>query len=723
MASLGSTIETKISALRTKSKNWSEPIAVYEILKINWESPEGTKYYGRTYIADGVIGAGIEVLPLIQGDKTEFFEIEQSSTLSDGEVSLEIWDGGKYNPETELFEGGGAFADLVQAQGEGIPCEIFLWFPAETLFLSVWQGHLRAEENADAYIWRGTVANGFRSPNMDVPSRAHYGTCQKVFGGKLATQEEIDEHGCPYNDHIGGLVGTPGFTDCPRKSTADCTTRGINPLNHESHQTAEVTILNSQTKGPQLYSISRGNESNLKEPVRVVMGTRKIRDCQVLAYRRDYNNNHPDHGWFAAIYEVCEGPISAIYGAVINGQAANPFHYSYRLGLNAQPAIDGALTSHGYSGTALFRYNFGWVNPANVSPDNMRGESFVVGLDNIRVFSDEDTYAEQYSSNRAWQIARILCDKRWGLGNDYASLHILSFKDAADWGNISVVFTENVGGETIDHYHIRSTSNVELVGRSGQTQIEDMCKYGRLSRPFWFQNKLHLEPIRPATDPELAAAPVFSDKNVATRNIIVIDGRSTLTRTTKSDLDIPNRIEATINDASQDYKEIPLDPIEDVDQQLKAGRVQGTNTQRRVTKKHSLLGITDKSEGIKIAYSLLYFGEFNEGGIKNNLQISFKAFILDTLNLHENKIIKVESDQLTRYGFDYFRITKLKRGSDLQVEVSASAYNHDEETAFETEYSYTAPEPLPEITVLPSPIKFDFLDYGDNLLQFTLMLR
>lgn len=726
MPVLDAEIKEKIENLRTASRNWSEKIAVYEILKINWTGEIGVKCYGKTYIPEGVID-GIEVLPKLHGEPDEFFVIEQDSSLSDSEIEVEIWDGGEVNYETNLIEKAGEFADLVHEQGEGIPCEIFLWFPAEELLLSVWQGHLRSEESSDAFIWRGKIANGFRSPNLNVPSRAHYASCSGPFGGWLETQDEIDENPCPYNAHIGGVIGTPGFEDCDRKSLSSCTARGIDPHFHFSHFSSSVTILNSQSKGSQLYSISRGNESNLKESVRVIMGTRKIRDCQVLAFRRDYNNNTPAHGWFAAIYEVCEGPVAALYGVAVNRQNANPLHYNYRLGDRGQGAVAPDLNTHGYSGTALFRYNYGWVDPGTVGPDSMRGEAYVVGLNNIRIYSDEDTFTRQYTANRAWHIAEILCNKKWGLRNDYTRLNINSWIVSANWGNVLVRFTELSGGVEFNHDHIRSTSNVELVGRSAQSHLEDMCKYGRLTRPYLFQNKLHLDPLRPLTDEELEDCPVFTDKNVSTRNIIIAGDKSTLTRSTKSDMDIPNRLEGTINDPAKDYMEAPLDPVEDVEQQFKAGRVQGDLSRRQVTKKHSLLGITIKEEGIKILYWLLFFGEFGEGGIKNNLQISFKIFVLDALDLHEYKIIKVESDQLERYGFEYFRIQKMKRESNLYYTIEASAYNHEDESAFETAVA-DLPEPpeseiidpLPEPIRIPREVDFASVNWVDGVLNIKL---
>ena len=719
MAALDSTLQTKIDALRVETSEWSVMPEVYEIVKISWASPTGVKYYGKVpvhLVSSVALPFEDEVIKAIVGD-AEFLSITSDSTLADSEITLEIWDGGQYDPETATHIGAGEFADLVYDQGEGIPCEVYLWFPSQELLLSTWQGHLRTAEGADNEIWRGTIANGFRSPNVDLPRRAHYSSCQNVFGGKLETQDEIDEGGCPYNDHIGGAIGTPGFTDCDRKALLSCTTRGIDPLFHLSHQSAVVTVINNQTKGSQLLSISRGNESNLKEPVRVVMGSRKIKDCQVLAFRRDYNNNTPAHGWFSAIYELCEGPISAVYGAYVRDKAADPQHTWYRLGTQGQTAIDTALSSHGYSNTALLRNHYGWINPATVGPDSMRAEAFIIGLNDIRQYTDEETYTTGYLTNRVWQIARMWCDKRWGLGNDYERLNIDSWIAASEWTAETVRFTDPF---SINYDHTRSNSNVELVGRSGIQQIEDMCMAGRLSRPFLFQNKIHIEPYQPLTEEQLEAVKVFSDKGTS-RNIIVDEGgKSSLVRSQKSDVDLPNRIEATISDATQDFAEIPIDPVEDIDQQLRAGRVQGDTSRRTITKKYSLLGVTDKNEATKIAYSLLWFGEFGDGGTKNNLQISFRTFVLEALELHENAIIKVEADQLTRFGFDYFKIDRLSRDSQLHVTIEATAFPQSELEDFEGTVSYTQPEYSPIENNIPADIGYGSVSYDGGIMRIVL---
>lgn len=677
MPELDALTKQKIDDLRAISNNWSTAIEVYELLRLDWST--GAVYYSTTAVDELSPNLPVEsaVLPLIvpKDGAAHFFEIETDASLGDEEIDLEIWDAG------------GSFTDLVYANGEGTRAEVYLWFPAVELFLAVWQGHLRTSDDADAFYWRGRIASGFRSPDLPSPRRAHWRECQAVFGGLLAAQEEIDSNDCPYDRHLGGIVGAldpatgQPFARCPRKTLANCTERGVDPLVHLSHQSQVVTVLNGQTKGPQLYSISRGNESNLKDAVRVVMGERRVRDMTVLAFRRDYNTRTPAHGWFDAIYEACEGPILGFRDVIVSGQPAQAIHYAYRRGGRGENPINAALTTHGYSGTAILRYNYGWVDPASVSPENMRAEAVVSGLSNIRVYSDEHTFTEEFTKNRAWQIARIITDKRWGYGLDYRRIDIKAFLALAAWSSDFVSFTDPDG--TV-YPHQRALSDVELVERSVQQQIEDMCLAGRFSRPFIFQGKLSIVPLRAATDAELAAAPVFTDEG-DNRNIIVDDdGLSTLKRSQKSDLDIPNRVEATFHDRGDNWQESVAPPAEDISQQLNAGRVLGDTSRRVVTKKYNFLGVTDKGHAVKLSYGILYFGEFDEGGILNNLKIKFNIWFMDALELYETRIIKVQSSQLARYGFEYFRIIKKSRAGNLHVGIEAQAYNHEAMLALET---------------------------------------
>jgi hypothetical protein len=531
-----------------------------------------------------------------------------------------------------------------------------------------------------------------------------------VFGGLLETQAQIDEGDCPYNLHIGGAVGNndPGtslpWTFCDRRDTTSCTARAVDPLFHLSHKTIESTVVNNQTHGPRLLSTSLGNETNLKEPVRVVMGYRRFFGMNVMAFRRDRNNNHPDQGWFVAYYEGPEGPLAGdcFSNAVITvgsvAQQAVGLHYSYRAGFKgtAQPAD--MLSAHGYSGTSYIRYSFGWVDPDEVDAGSAHCEANVSGgLNNVRKYTDETTYDEGISTNRVWQIARILCDKRWGFSEDYVKLNKDSWIAAAEWAATDVTFTDPFGTAWP---HIRALSNVELIGRKIQQQMDDMCLAGRLSRPFLFDGKIHIEPLKALTTDELAACPVFTDEGTSP-NVIVEqkDGVeiSTLKISRKSDLDLPNRIECTYDAAINSNLETPLSPVEDVDAQLRAGRVVGDHARKVNTKKYNLLGVTEEGQALKIAWSILDLGPFDEGGLQNNLQIKFKVWFADAIDLYPHKVIKYTSSRLTRYGFTYFRILAkgIKRLDNLVYEITAQAYNETYMAAFEGGTTPPPPPPPP----------------------------
>lgn len=719
MPELNSTISAKIQQLREMSESWQLPLVVCELVKIDWLS--GAVYYSVTQVDD--LYPDLPVSPVETGLVPDsypdsFLPVQTSSSMGDEEVDL------------KFFDAEGAIADLVYESGEGIKVELFYYFPAVDLLLSHWWGHLRTDENSDSEFWQGKAANGFRSPNLPMPRRLKFRECQAIFGAHLDSLEEIAHNDCPYNAHLpGGTVGTPGFTTCDRKSPNSCIVRGVNPLHHLSHHSAAVTVINSQTSGPQLLSVSRGNETNLKEAVRVVMGVRRVRDMQVLAFRRDYNNNNPDRGWFDAIYEACEGPIQGFQAVIVSGKPAEAQHYAYRLGYSPENPISPNLTAHGYAGTAIIRYNYGWVNPGAVSPQNMRAEAITFGLNNIRVYSDAENFIETWTNNRAWQIARMLTDKRWGFGLDYDRLNIANFIELAAWAAKKVTFTTPEG---IAYEHYRAISDVELTQRTAQQQIEDMCLAGRFSRPFLFGGKQCIVPHRALTDEELAACKVFTDFGDE-RNIIVDgSGKSTLTRSQTSDLDLPNRIEGTFHDHTQNWAEQPAPVAEDIEQQLRAGRVMGDHTRRQVTKKYSFLGVVQEGHAVKLAHGVLWFGEFDEGGLKNNLRIKFKAWFMDVLALHENKIIKVVSPQLTRYGFEYFRIIKKSRAGNLHFTIEAQAYNHEAMKAFETEQIIVEPDPDPSPEVPlpndgPAPdlptcrLKFGDITYQEGLLNIPIL--
>lgn len=670
MPEYSSTIQTKINNLREISKNFSEPIEVYQLLKITWAEPDGVRYYASTLveaIEDSLPVVPVEIRLPADNYPAYFLPISADSTMGDEEIDLKIWDG-----DDEISR-------LVHENGEGVKVEVLWWFPVVELLLSDWWGHLRTSEEADVEFWLGKAANGFRSPNLPLPRRAHYRDCQAVFG-EIST-------GCDYDRHKGGtrgnLNGGVPFTSCPRKQFADCSARLGDKLSHLSHQSVTETIVNYQTKGATLLPTARGNETNLKRPVRIIMGTRIVRDLDLMAAIPLYNNNHPDKGFWRLKFEIGEGPMQ-ILGANVGGQncfaGQNLIHFVPRGGEFRQPPTSFTPNVHNYSFTTHFDYTFGWVNPDETAADSLNAEATVAGLGDIAQYDDEENIiAISPTNNRSWQLLRLLTDKRFGYGLDISRVNILSWLICANWANNLVNFVEPETDE--DLQHIRSASNVELQERPTQQQIEDMCWAGRFSRPFLFEGKLHIIPLRALDLEELADAPVFTDSG-DDRNIIWEENKTTLRRSQKSDEDLPNRIELTYNDEVNEYKE-QIVTVEDVTAQLRAGVVLGDSTRRVVPKKESALGVTNRNQAIKIAWSLLDLGKFDNGGLRNNLKITFKAWFLDCLTLHPEKVIRVVSAKITRYGFEYFRIKTIKRLANLQVEITAQAYNDEYYEDFE----------------------------------------
>lgn len=723
MPEFDSTTKAKIANLRQLRKS-GRAIEVYELVRIGWTQPPPGETATQRYYSVLPLKEAASVPPpvspielrLIPSDYPAYFvPVTLDSAIGDEELNLEFWDGD------------GKFSDILYTNGEGVPVELLYWFPQEQLLLPVWLGHLKLEDEAEPDRIKIKAVNGFRSADATLPHRQHWRECSAIFGGTLPTQAEIDRHfDCKYNRHVGGsegnLNGGVPYTFCPRRTRQDCIDRlGETGNNMLSHATTTTTVINNQTKGNRLFSTSAGNETALTEPVRVVMGKRRVYDMPVLAFRRDLNNNNPDRGFFVAIYECCEGPIKSISSARVSvgndEQNVDIARYAYRLGTRGQGPVDVSLTVHGYSGTAHFRYYYGWVNPADVNPSDAKATALIEGLDNIRIYTKPTTFSQGWTSNRVWQILRMMCDTRWGYGLDYSRFDIQSWIDAATWADEWVEFTDFSGQTWV---HKRSESHVELIERKAQQQIEEMCLAGRLSRPFIFNGKIHIVPLRPATSDELNNAIVFTDEG-EDRNILWEEAngsmRSTLRYSRKSDLDLVNRVECSFDDITQDYTKQPAPPVEDIDAQLAAGRVAGDFTRKQNPKKYTLMGVVNQGQAIKIATALLDLGEFDEGGLQNNLRVTFRTWFADALELHPFKIIKIVSPRLARFGFDYFRVIGIERQSDLTVTITAQAYNHTYMSAFETVTSPPSdpPQPPPE-EPMPCRLQFGNVSYENGTL-------
>jgi len=646
---------------------------VCELVAVYWPSPTGVRYYASSQY-DGLPGyealaaRNLNLKARFPGER--FQDVPFSSGLGDESIDLDFADAD------------GHLRGLFALHGDGLRVEVFYYFAEIDLLVPTWFGALRPPENADAFTFKCKASAGFRSAQLPLSRRAFYRGCQAIFGGWLETQEQIDVNDCSYNRHIGGSVGNldPAtglpYLTCPRHTQSVCIARLEPPGATRAPQflafdTVVESILNRQTKGGNLFAVSRGNETNLKRPLRVIFGYRKVRDLDLLAYTPQTNTNHPDKGFVRCLFAICEGRVRSIADCRVNDVPVGFEHLNVRFGELRQPPTAFSPNVSNYSGTALFFGVYGQVNPANYSASNLSGSCKVEGLDSIRVYSTPSTFTEEYTTNRAWCLLEVLRNRRWGYGLDAARFYLDDWIDLAAWCNELVGYSDPQGNT---YASTRSTFNAELIDRTAQQQVNDICSAGRFGLPFQQAGRLRVVPLRKLTSEQLETAPIFSDEGEA-RNIIRTGTaqKSTLTYTQKSDADLPNRIVVTFDDAANDYLERPL-TFEDVDAQLRAGRAFGDYTQRVVERKHALLGVTDYGEAVRLGNLLLDLGEFDGGGLRNNLSVKFTTWFKHAITLHRYKVIKVESAVLSTFGFEYFRIQTIKRRADLKVEITAQAY-------------------------------------------------
>jgi hypothetical protein len=709
MISLNVIDESKLTALEAIP----DP-QVCEIVKVSWGGATGDRYYVNTQVEDAFpeIAASINATDVrLNGGQFQELTIEEG--ISDSSFDLDFWDGD------------GEISDLFQTHGAGVRVEVFYYFPETDLLLSQWWGHLQPPEDADEERFVASAQTGFRSSLLPLPRRAFFTGCQAIFGGLLTTQAEIDENDCWYNRHLGGDKGELdpetglAYTDCPRATRGDCTARLGDSLSFLAFDTINDAVIVSQTKGSDYIARTNGNETNLKRPLRVIAGEWTARELDVLQYLPEQNNRHPELGSVRVIHAICEGPVAALWDYRINNAPVPAEHHAFRYGHTRQAPTGYSPNVLNYSGTThVLGVKQGNFVGATASAIN--GSVRVLGKSNIRIYSSETEFLEQYTTERPWWLQEMQANKRWGGGLDRVRFVQQDYIDAAEWSRQFVTYKDSSGNI---YRGQRSTFNAELVDRTAQQQIYDTCLAGRLGLPFPHQGKMRLKMLR--REILDASTPTFSDYGDA-RNIVRENNKSTLRRTIVSDAELPNKIILSFYDAEHGHTERPL-PFEDIPAQLAAGRAFTDTSRRVVEKKYSAFGVTNIGEASRLGNLLLHLGAFDEGGTKNNLRITFKTWFAFALRLHKYQVIRVLSHQLERYGFEYFRIRSMKRLPDLQVEISAQAYPVAYYDLLESE---TEPPPITSPGIIenpagrrfgrPQPIGFDYLDYTSDRIAFRL---
>jgi hypothetical protein len=607
---------------------------------------------------------------------------------------------------------------LVMTHGEGVRVEVFGYWSATPfggepfdLLLSLWRGLTKAPKDMTRASVKLPTSTGFRSPNMNLPRRPHATSCPFIFGALLSSQDEIDYHkGCPYNLHLGGSIGVVDpdtgepYTDCPRAKVLDCTDRLVTKNYWPGFDVRPDPIPN-YVRGRNQAASAVGNASNLTDSIRAVIGTRYVKGLALLAYRNETNSAHPDKGFGAGLFEVCEGPVVSLWDFYMNGVYVGMEHQNLRLGTLGQPPTYFSPNVNSFSATA---HAFGRIQGSfnENQAAQLTASIKCQGLSNIRVYSDSEAFTEQYTTNRAWAILEALTNARWGYGNDYSRYDIQSVIECADWCDETVAMHDPNGNLFTG---TRSTCNVELTNRSVQQQINDLCVAGRIGLPFEFNGKEVFVPLKKEDLSDPASIPTFTDEG-DDRNIIYDKEKSSLSWSQISDSELANQWTVNFDDYSNGGVETQL-IFGEQRQQLRAGRAYGDRSIRVINKSQPAFGINNFSEAARFGVLLLYLGPLDGGGIANNFEVKFTTWYSDAFEVRNYKIIRVLNAKLqsrillyfqslgfTHFAdvaYEYFRVKKVVRKGDLKVEITAQVYPADFYEAIEDV------EQLPPIEVGP----------------------
>lgn len=698
---------------------------IQEIVKVEWQRGTNTKYYSSTAVQaltgfTGLASLGITVEPRFNAN--QFLDIPLSAGLEDDSSTLDFWDGD------------GAISTLYRASGEGTRVTVYYFLPdaddGDDYLNEYFFGYLKAPKEMDRERFKVEVAEGLRTPEIQIPRRVIQAGCQATFGGLtdalgnryFTTLAQVADNDCPYNRHIsGGSIGNLSsgspFTSCPQRNRQDCTARIGDDL---SYLAFDVII--EQTRfgpGNRFIAYTRANENVLKEPLRVVYGYRFVDGLTLLGHF-----TQPSAGGFLfTLSAVCEGEIQGQWGHTVNGIHPNFNDITLRNGARRQHSTGFSPNSLNYSGTALAKLNV-HVGKTQFTPDQIHTACYVEGR-KVRVYSNPTTFSYQYTRNRAWCLLDLLANRRFGLGYDYSRFNIQDWIDLAQWSSQNVTSIDEDGNTVSSSTAIptdpetdqriyqtyaaapdpdfpdpfpdgdpfpnpeptyvdatRTRFDAILEGRDARQTIRDICMAGRYGIPFHYGGKYRIVPLKKEGDLDAEHVPVFTDEGTTGRNILYENGRSTLRCSQKSDAELPNQIKLTFDNEKYQWAEQPI-VYRDIQQQLAAGRAVGDSTHRVVEKAYAALGVTRFHEAVRIAKILLDLGEFDSGGLENNLEVKFKTWfpVVQALKLHKYRVIKVVNTRLNAFGertagtaFEYFRVMKIRRLGNLQVEVTAQAY-------------------------------------------------
>ncbi len=661
------------------------------------------------------------------------------------------------------------FTNLHNTHGSGARVEIYGYWPTITdddpngLFLLLWWGLLGTpDEDEDETRFNVKAKAGIRSPKLNFPRGTVQRGCRKPFGGQtnpatgerlIPTQALIDEHGCPWNRHIGGSVGVSGFTTCPRVTLNDCVTRLGSITLARQYFGGYPEIDAYQTVGygyRDRAGLQAGNPTIIRQAIPVPYGVCLVSDLKPLIYH-DQAQGAPG-GYIRVVWLIGEGELGinpalpaengTAYIKVDNIYVV-PAHTEPQPGvLQATYRIPGAtiggqvtyIQSVGYSRVAYMITDLLQRDFPNWNVFNTRASVLVDAGIKIRRYTDDTLYVMESTTNRGWVLFDALTNKVYGLGLDRGLFVMDDWISLAEWcGNDTYVPPPDDGGSneqgtlSIEAYfdepgdidtnpypegttppggtvkRRRSSFNHCFQESKVQDAIHGICAGGNIGDPFFWGGKIRVVPLgrqNLASDVPLIftrESQIYGFKNIQ-------DG--SLKHSKKDDDEVPNSVKYTIKLRDPSNTDLFIDQnlvFDDKVAQLKAGLAGGDATFRVTEKSVTGLGITNLHEGLRMGAITLDLGELEAGGLVNNVTVRFKTFFPtpDAIQLHPWKVIEIKDakiqakyKQINGNPFKYFRVLELERQEDLSLDVKVQGYS---------EYYYQQIEGGVYARNLPSP--------------------
>lgn len=648
-----------------------------EFVVVSWPSPDVTTVYSwGNWLADADYAtplttwlAGRPHIPtFVSNGSARFHDITKTASFGDDTVSMQF-----SNDSREIER-------LINTHKSGVKVEFFDFYPeidggtAISVFLGTLQSPSSHGDLSKDFV-RLTAVSSLAPADAIIPHIAHPQQCPVRFGGQM-TAAELPGHPCSYNRHLSGaeqtaLGGAKGllnagvaFATCPHTESA-C----IDRFGHKLVYMGVVPVTETVPVGAgehKTYSTTHGRYGALLEPSSIVYGERDVTGV-LLDFRKEVNPSpsNADAGTLVTLWEFGLGPVRAM--SEFQLMERTPQGIDYRTGTQEQTSTVFTPLAPSLNRRAVANLNHNPIDPSTVQVEQMKATCHMEGRNTVRVYTAQSAYTESYTNNRAWAALELIENTWFGLHLDRSRFLVSDFIYLAGF-NVSF--------------------NCQVTGRSAQQQLSDIFESARWFPPFTYPDSTtelsvwRFLPIE-ELDTTQADIPVFTDAG-ANRNIVVNNGISTVSPLPLNRSKIPNDIYLQFDDEDHANITRPLH-FPDWTAQAEAGSVYGDNTKRLIPKTYTAYGITSLSEAVPLGAFLRDLGSFGQGGLANALEVTFTtkpAHYHAAQELHLGKAIKVVSENLdpTIYldpnddPFEFFIITRLRRTSGADLEVTAIAY-------------------------------------------------